>query len=130
GGAWGVGRLRVVWPGAVLQIVTNRVRVNCPVVRGGDGTKVAKRGKKMPAVKLLHQQSNCSTKPEYIMGHSLQAIALLVNAASSVFAVPLAIHIHEGVVWSNRDKRTLLDKMLNLISSLKVPEPCYFVADT
>jgi hypothetical protein len=34
------------------------------------------------------------------------------------------------VVWSNRDKRTLLDKMLNLISSLKVPEPCYFVADT
>ena len=37
----------------------------------------------MPAVKLLHQQSNCSTKPEYIMGHSLQAIALLVNAASS-----------------------------------------------
>jgi hypothetical protein len=38
------------------------------------------------------------------MGHSLQAVALLVNAASSVFAVPLAIRIHEGLVWSNRDQ--------------------------
>jgi hypothetical protein len=41
-----------------------------------------------------------------------QAIALLVHAASSFFAVPLAVRIHEGLVWSNRDKRTLLDKML------------------
>jgi hypothetical protein len=29
--------------------------------------------------------------------------------------VPLAIRIHEGVVWSNRDRRTLLDKMLALL---------------
>src|SRR5215813_74371 len=123
-------QLTALWVQAVLRLFTNPVRVNGRLVLVGDGVKAAKRGRKMPAVKLLHQQSNCSTKPEYIMGHSLQAVALLVNAAASVFAVPLAIHIHEGVVWSNRDKRTLLDKMLNLISSLKVPEPCYFVADT
>jgi hypothetical protein len=84
-----LGRLTVLWAQAVLRIFTNPVRVNGHLVLVGDGIKVAKRGKKMPAVKLLHQQSNCSTKPEYIMGHSLQAIALLVNAASSVFAVPL-----------------------------------------
>jgi hypothetical protein len=34
----------------------------------GDGIKIPKRGKKMPAVKLLHQQSESNTKPEYIMG--------------------------------------------------------------
>jgi hypothetical protein len=28
----------------------------------------------MPAVKLLHQQSESNTKPEFIMGHSLQAV--------------------------------------------------------
>ena len=123
-------QLTALWVQAVLRLFTNPLRVNGRLVLVGDGVKAAKRGKKMPAVKLLHQQSNCSTKPEYIMGHSLQAVALLVNAAASVFAVPLAIHIHEGLVWSNRDKRTLLDKMLNLISSLKVPERCYFVADT
>src|SRR5215469_17004305 len=83
----------------------------------------------MPGVKLLHQQSNCSTKPEYIMGHSLQAVALLVHAASSFFAVPLALRIHEGLVWSNRDQRTLLDKMLGLIDTLTIVDPFYFVAD-
>ena len=63
------------------------------------------------------------------MGHSLQAVSLLVQAAASVFAVPLAIRIHEGVVWSNRDRRTLLDKMLTLLGIVAIAEPCYFVAD-
>src|SRR5208337_3331702 len=45
----------------------------------------------------------------------LQAVSLLVQAATSVFAVPLVARIHEGVVWSNRDRRTLLDKMLALL---------------
>ena len=35
-----------------------------------------------------------------LLGHSLQAVSLLVQAATSVFAVPLAARIHEGVVWS------------------------------
>ena len=63
------------------------------------------------------------------MGHSLQAVSLLIQAAASVFAVPLAIRIHEGVVWSNRDRRTLLDKMLALLGIVAIAEPCYFVAD-
>jgi hypothetical protein len=122
-------QLAALWTQAVLQLFLSPVRVNGRLVVVGDGIKVPKRGKKMPAVKLLHQQSNCSTKPEYIMGHSLQAVALLVNAASSVFAVPLAVRIHEGLVWSNRDQRTLLDKMLGLIHTLTITEPFYFVAD-
>jgi hypothetical protein len=59
----------------------------------------------------------------------LQAVALLVHAASSFFAVPLAVRIHEGLVWSNRDQRTLLDKMLGLIETLTIADPFYFVAD-
>jgi RNA-directed DNA polymerase len=52
-----------------------------------------------------------------------------VHAASSLFAVPLAIGIHEGLVWSNRDRRTLLDKMLALLGIVAIAEPFYFVAD-
>jgi hypothetical protein len=78
-------------------------------------------------LKGLH--SDASTKPEYIMGHSLQAVGVLVSAAQSVFAVPLASRIHEGVVRSNRDRRTLLDKMVLLLGSLAIAQPCYFVAD-
>ncbi len=122
-------RLSALWAQAVLQLFPHLVRVNGRLVLVGDGIKAPKRGKKMPAVKLLHQQSESNTKPEYIMGHSLQAVGLLVHAAKSVFSVPLAVRIHEGLVWSNRDKRTLLDKMLGLLDILAIKVPFYFVAD-
>src|SRR5258705_3338163 len=63
------------------------------------------------------------------MGHSSQAVGLLVHATQSVFSVPLAARIHEGLVSSNRDKRTLLDKMLGLLDILAIKVPFYFVAD-
>ncbi|HKF06450.1 MAG TPA: transposase [Candidatus Sulfotelmatobacter sp.] len=122
-------KLVVLWGRTVLRLFSNPVRFNGRLVLVGDGIKIPKRGKKMPGVKLLHQQSNCSTKPEYIMGHSLQAVALLVYAASTCFAVPLTMRIHEGLVWSNRDKRTLLDKMLDLLQIVAIADPFYFVAD-
>jgi hypothetical protein len=122
-------RLAALWARTVLQLFPSPVRVNGRFVLVGDGIKAPKRGKKMPAVKLLHQQSESNTKPEYIMGHSMQAVGLLVHAAKSVFSVPLAVRIHEGLVWSNRDKRTLLDKMLGLLDMLAIKVPFYFVAD-
>ena len=122
-------RLSALWAQVVLQLFPGLVRVNNRLVLVGDGIKTSKRGKKMPAVKLLHQQSESNTKPEYIMGHSMQAVGLLVHAANSVFSVPLAVRIHEGLVWSNRDKRTLLDKMLGLLDILAIKAPFYFVAD-
>lgn len=84
-----------------------------------DGIKAPKEGKRMPAVKLLHQQSASNAKPEYIMGHSFQALSLLVQGpAGQVAAVPLTSRIHEGLVFSNRDTRTLLDKLAALLFSL------------
>ena len=114
-------RLSALWAQAVLQLFPGLVSVNGRLVLVGDGIKAPKRGKKMPAVKLLHQQSESNTKPEYIMGHSMQAVGLLVHAAKSVFSVPLAVL--EGLVWSNRDKRTLLDKMLGLLDILAIKAP-------
>jgi hypothetical protein len=121
--------LVALWTRVVLKLFPAALRVNGRLVLVGDGIKAAKRGKKMPAVKLLHQQSDSSTKPEYIMGHSLQALSILMPAGDSVLAVPLAMRIHEGLIWSNRDKRTLLDKMLTLIGILDIGQLFYFVAD-
>ena len=120
--------LAALWARVVLRLFPHPLRVNGRLVLVGDGIKAAKRGKKMPAVKLLHQQSDCN-KPEYIMGHSLQAVSILMHAAKSVFAVPLAMRIHEGLVWSNRDRRTLLDKMLTLLGIVDIGQAFYFVAD-
>jgi len=121
-------KLTVLWSKLVLRF-PGILRVNGRLVMVGDGIKIPKAGKKMPGVKLLHQQSDSNTKPEYIMGHSFQAISILVRAASSVFAVPLSARIHEGIVLSNRSKKTLLDKMIGMINNVAITEPFYFVAD-
>jgi hypothetical protein len=64
-------------------------RVGSRLVCIADGIKAPKEGKKMPAVKRLHQQSASNSKPEYIMGHSFQAISLLVQGGDGdVAAVP------------------------------------------
>ena len=122
-------KLTVLWAELVLKRFPGILRVNGRLIIVGDGIKIPKSGRKMPGVKLLHQQSESNTKPEYIMGHSFQAISILVKAANSVFAVPLSARIHEGIVESNRSKKTLLDKMIGLINDVDLTEPFYFVAD-
>jgi hypothetical protein len=122
-------KLTMAWCALVFRVHPGILRVNGRPFLVADGIKVAKTGRKMPGVKKLHQQSESNTKPEFIFGHSCQAVAVLTQALSSVFALPLAYRIHEGTVFSNRDHRTLLDKMILLLDSLRIQEPCYFVAD-
>ena len=108
------------------------VRVGGRMVCLADGLKVAKEGKKMPGVKKLHQQSQNNSKPEYIMGHSFQAISLLVSGPAQCFvAVPLISRIHEGLLWSRNAKRTLLDKMALLFLEVArtLEQPLILVAD-
>jgi hypothetical protein len=111
-------KLSRLWTQTVLKIFPNLPRVNGRLLLVGDGIKIPKEGKKMPAVKGLHQDSESNSKPSFIMGHSFQSVGILVNALTSVFAVPLISRIHEGLVVSNRDTKTLLDKMIVLIDSL------------
>jgi hypothetical protein len=70
----------------------------------------------MPAVKRLHQESDNNSKRLFIDGHSCQAVALLVlGPLGQLFAIPLASRIHEGLVFSNRDRRSQLDKLIGLL---------------
>ena len=122
-------KLTRAWCALVFRLDSSILRVNGRPVLVGDGIKVAKSGRKMPGVKKLHQESESNTKPEYIFGHSCQAVAVLAQALSSVFALPLACRIHEGVVFSNRDQRTELGKIILLIDTLGLQEPFYLVTD-
>ena len=56
------------WVKTVFARMPGIHRVNGRPVLLGDGIKIPKRGRKMPAVKLLHQVSESNTKPEYILG--------------------------------------------------------------
>jgi hypothetical protein len=97
-----------------------------------DGLKIPKEGRKMPAVKCVHQESENNSKPEFIMGHSFQALGMLVKGSlGDLFCVPLVSRIHEGLVWSNRDKRTLLDKLVALFLQIVsvMQRKCILLAD-
>jgi hypothetical protein len=122
--------LTQLWWQNLLHLFGRRlVRVNDRIVVLADGLKRPKEGRKMPAVKSLHQESRCNAKASFIMGHSLQAVALLVQAAGVCLAVPVAARIHEGIVWSARDRRTLLDKLSALLLGLQGSGPLTVVAD-
>ena len=75
-----------------------------------DGIKIPKEGRKMPAVKYLHQQSESNSKPQFVMAHSFQAFGILCHVGGYFFCVPVCARIHEGLVYSNRDAKTPIDK--------------------
>jgi hypothetical protein len=123
-------RLTQLWLQTVQSLFRRwLVQVNGRPVVLVDGLKRPKEGRKMPAVKSLHQESRCNAKASFIMGHSLQAVALLVQVAGACLAVPIAARIHEGVVWSAADRRTLLDKLSGLLLSFQWSGPLTVVAD-
>jgi len=98
-----------------------------------DGLKVPKEGRKMPAVKKLHQESTNNSKPEWIEGHSFQALAQLVRTPDGrVAAVPLVARIHEGVIDRALERRrTLLDRLVALFFEVApaLPRRAILVAD-
>lgn len=121
--------LQQLWVNLVFRQFSSIVQINGRGVIIGDGIKIGKEGKKMPGVKLLHQDSESNSKAEYIMGHSLQVIAVLAQGLSTYFAVPLIGQIHEGIKLSCGDKRTLLDKMFEMLIGVNLTTGFYFVAD-
>ena len=126
-----VDALATLWCHLIMRVLPSPLmpKVNDRPIFIGDGIKLAKSGRKMPAVKKLHQESTNNTKPPFIYGHSCQAIALLVGCAQSFFALPITCRIHEGIMFSNRQTKSLLDKMAALVRSLTIPMPFYLVLD-
>jgi len=92
--------------------------VNGRFVLVADGVKAPREGRKMPAVKSLHQESESNSKPTFIMGHYFETVGLLFKLGTAVWSFPLACRIHQGVVTSNRDKRTLHDKLASLLAEV------------
>jgi hypothetical protein len=124
-----IERLSRLWTAVVLKhLQPALLRVRGRPVLLADGLKVPKAGRKMPAVKRLKQVES-NTKPEFIFGHSCQAISIVAGAEESAFAVPLAARIHEGVRFTNRDQRRLPKKLFSLLEYLGIGEPVTLVAD-
>jgi hypothetical protein len=123
--------LTSLWTRLALTLFTP-LRFGGRPLFAADGLKVPKEGRKMPAVKHLHQESSDNSKPEFISGHSFQALGLLVQGPlGQVFCTPLTSKIHEGLVFSNRCRRSLLDKLVAMFLPVAalLDEPALLVAD-
>lgn len=130
-GAVNLDKLLVCWVALCLRLF-RPVCIDGYIVLFGDGIKVGKEGRKMPAVKLMHQSSQSNSKAEYIMGHYLQALSLaVVTPIGRIASIPLLARIHDGLVFSNRSQETVIDRFGKVIEKVSdaANTPAITVAD-
>jgi hypothetical protein len=94
--SWTLANLQLCWSKIVKEQFP-MITIGDYLVVIGDGIKVSKEAKKMPAVKKLHQDSANSGKAEYIFGHHHGVLGILAGSAKKQFCVPMAAEIHEGM---------------------------------
>lgn len=74
-----------------------------------DGIKKSKEGRKMPGVKKLHQESDNSSKAEYIHGHLFGVISILIGSSDKKFCLPLQATVQDGVAtirnWADKNSK-------------------------
>lgn len=94
--SWSLDAIRLRW----FSIVKN----NFPLykegpfhVMVGDGVKQPKEGRRMSGVKKLFQESENSSKPEYIHGHMFGGLGILAGNPGDWARVPLSIRLHDGL---------------------------------
>lgn len=94
--AWSLETLRMAWL-EVVRRTAPLLYVRGRVVLVGDGVKQAKEGRRMPGVKKLHQESENTSKGEYIFGHLFGAIGILAGTPHKWFCLPLFLNLQDGV---------------------------------
>ena len=93
--AWKLDNLRWKWidiikgSGAIHRIYGIPVLI-------GDGVKEPKEAFRMPGVKRLRQESENSSKGEYIRGLLFGGLGVLVGGAAKLFCLPISMTIHDG----------------------------------
>lgn len=88
--------LRERWYRLVLE-KASFLKVDSRTVLVGDGVKQSKEGYFMPGVKKMHQESEDSSKGEYIFGHMFGAVGVLIGTAERFLCLPLRMGIQDGI---------------------------------
>lgn len=96
-----------------------------------DAVVAAKAGKRMPAVKALHQDSENNNKPEFVMGHFWGALTVLARAGQRLFALPVRFALQDGLKRSPSDSQTTITRMYGLVTQTAlvrgtVVADCYY----
>jgi len=140
-GALKIDKIVTHWLKLVVQQGTARTRAGAFILIG-DGIKVAKEAKFMPGVKMLHQDSENSSKAPWIFGHHFGVLGMLVANRDKAFCVPVMAELHEGAEairqlqgkdanMEGSAKITVVTLMANLAKDIagKLKKPCVAVFD-
>lgn len=96
------------------------VRLNGRVLILGDGTKVSKESRHMPGVKKLCQESEDSSKPQFIHGHMFGGIGTVIGNEFNSFCLPLDLNIQDGLSeTASWDKGNLSDSATHVIQMIR-----------
>lgn len=94
--AWTLNSLKRTWF-HVVKTFAPIYREQGAVVLIGDGVKQAKEGRYMPGIKKMHQESENSSKAEFIFGHLFGGIGILAGSLGQWFCLPLFMNLQDGV---------------------------------
>ena len=95
--AWNIRDASIKWASIVGDNTVGLVRIGDSVVLIGDSLMKSKEGRRMPAVKRLHQASENSSKEEYIYGQLFGCVGMLAEQGKKTFCIPLACELQDGV---------------------------------
>ena len=94
--AWSIETLQVKW----YSIVAHSglvYRVHDRTVLAGDGVKQSKEARYMPGVKKMIQESEDSSKAQFIFGHLFGAVGVVLGKTAGLLCLPLKMNIQDGL---------------------------------
>jgi len=94
--AWNINDITMIWID-VLRTTSVLVKEDNRHILIGDGVKEAKEARKMPGVKSLHQESDNSSKGEYIHGHLFGGIGVLAGNSTKMYSIIISARLHDGI---------------------------------
>jgi len=94
--AWNIDTITAVWTD-IVKGTSVLIKEAGRYILIGDGVKESKEGRKMPGVKRLHQESDNSSKGEYIHGQLFGGIGVLAGNGAKTYCILLSARIHDGI---------------------------------
>jgi hypothetical protein len=104
--AWNLNTIKIKW----LEIIKDSdqiYRIFGKPVLIGNGVKQLKEATRTPGVKKLRQESEDSTKSEFIRGQMFGGLGIIIGSAAKMFCLPVSMSIHDGnnsiLEWSESE---------------------------
>jgi len=95
--AWKLRSMENNWAAYVKRNVPDLLNIDGAAILAGDSIKVAKEGKRMAGVKRLHQESENTSKSEYIYGQLFGCVGVLAGHSGKTYCLPLACELQDGI---------------------------------